>query len=526
MSYKEGRILTFDEKLDLLMNITKTSNSLLARNIALDASFVSRLRRGVRAPVESAGYIPAMARYFSRICSSDYQKAALFEAIKTNSSIKPHESDTMEHLILNWLKEKGPDNPNPIDSFLMEVGQFQFKRNAPAVEEAAALIDPGPIKDVEMFYGVEGKRRAALYFLTLVSQNKTPQTLLLYSNEDLSWLSDNPEYFARWSALMFQVLKNGNRIKIIHTINRNFDEMLTGIRGWVPIYMTGSIEPYYCPKTRDGIFRRTLFIAPQTAAVTSSSVRDDIKNTANLLFTRQEAIHALQSEYQDYLALCRPLMRIFNPFNPGNYLETLAEFEAEKGDTILKTNSLSNITMPAELVSYQLEHLPNSAAESLIAYQQEKTSRFLALLKDHCFTEIITLPALETILQGRVVMGFSDMPNGTPVYYTPQEYKEHLKNVIKLLKTHKNYHVHLTSDNHLDGSMVYVKEGVGVLVGKTTSPSVVFAINESNMTAAFWEYMNIHLQKIAGDKSDRHATIARLESTAAQLKEAAKYRSR
>ncbi len=509
--------MLFAEKLNLLMNITRTSNSLLARNIALDASFISRLRRGVRTPVESAGYIPAMARYFARICNSDYQKAALFEVIKNSSSIKPHESENMETLLLNWLLEKTPDHPGSIDDFLKEVARFQFKRPAPAAEEAAALSDPRPLKDVEIFYGVEGKRTAVLHFLSLVLQNKTPQTLLLYSNEDLRWLSEDHDYFARWTTLMFQILKNGNRVKMIHTINRDFDEMLTGIKGWVPIYMTGSIEPYYCPRTRDGIFRRTLFIAPQTAAVTSSSVRDGIENTANLLFTRQEAILALQTEYNDFLALCRPLMHIFNPFNQRDYLEILAEFEAEKSDTILKTNTLSNITMPTQLTLRLIEHLPNSTAESLLAYLQEKTSRLFALLENHCFTEILILPELETILQGRVVMEFSDIPGGIPASYTPQEFKEHLENVIRMLKTHKNYHVHLINDKQPDGSMVYVKEGVGVLVGKTTPPSVFFAINESNMTAAFWDYINIHPLANTENKSNRQPAISRLETVAAQL---------
>lgn len=504
--------MTFAEKLDLLMNITRTTNSLLAHNISLDASFISRLRRGVRTPAESAGYIPAMARYLARLCNTDYQIAALIEAIKKSSHVKPHESETMENLILQWLLEKMPDNPGSIDDFLKEVGRFQFKKPVPATVDVAALIEPSPLKDVEIFFSIEGKRTAVLQFLSLVIQNKTPQTLLLYSNEDLSWLSDDPEYFARWAAMMFQILKNGNRIKMIHTINRTFDEMLTGIRGWVPIYMTGSIEPYYCPKTRDNIFRRTLFIAPQTAAVMSSSVRDGIQNTANLLFTRQEAIQALQKEYMDYLALCRPLMRIFNPFNQGSYLETLVEFEFEKGDTILKTDSLSNITMPDQLPLRLMKRLQNKNNKALLAYQQETTSRFLALLANHSFTEILTLPEPDNILKGSVAVDFSDIFSEIPVYYSPQEYKEHLENVISLLKSHKNYHVHLTNDNHLAGSMVYVKEGVGVLIGKTSPPSVVFAINESNMTAAFWDYLNLILKKEKHNKRSRDKTVAELEA--------------
>ena len=39
--------MLFSEKLDFLMNMMGTTNSLLAKNISVDPSFISRLRHGV-----------------------------------------------------------------------------------------------------------------------------------------------------------------------------------------------------------------------------------------------------------------------------------------------------------------------------------------------------------------------------------------------------------------------------------------------------------------------------------------------
>jgi hypothetical protein len=508
--------LSFAEKLDLLMNITRTSNSMLARIIALDASFISRLRRGLRTPVENAGYLPLIARYFARNCTSDYQKAALAEAMKNPLILNADWSTDTEDLLLKWLQENAPVQPGSINNFLEELGRFQFKKPAPAEGEMMTLADNTKLGDIEIFYGIEGKRTAVLHFLSLILQKEDFQTLLLYSNEELSWLTDDPDFLARWAALMFRILGKGHRVKIIHTVNRNFNEMMAGIMNWMPLYMTGSIEPYYCSRTRDDIFRRTLFIAPRTAAITSSSVKNDITGIANLLFTRPEAIKALQTEFRDYLELCRPLMRIFNPFRPSDYLETLAEFEGEKGDTIIRTSVLSGITMPDQLSRQLMGRLPEPVASVLLTYQNEKSSRFFALLEKHHFTEIISLPELETILQGQVMVDFSDIPGGTPVYYTSDEYRQHLKYIIKLLQDCKNYHVYLTENKVSASSMIYVKEGVGILVGKTTLPSVIFALNESNITAAFWDYANIHLLK-GIHSQERRQTIARLENIAASF---------
>lgn len=506
--------MSFAEKLDLLMNITRTSNSMLARNIVLDASYISRLRRGKRTPVANAEYLPAMAKYFARNCTSDYQKAALAEVTNDYSGFRAGQSMDTKDLLLAWLLEDTTDQPGSINHFLQEMGRFQFKK--PNLVTDQMIPENNLLQDIEIFYGIEGKRTAVLHFLSLVLQKENSRTLLLYSNEELSWLADDRKFFAHWAQLMYQILKKGHRAKMIHTVNRNFDEMMAGIVGWIPLYMTGSIESYYCPKTRDDIFRRTLFIAPQTAAITSSSVRSDIENTANLLFTDPKAIEALEIEYQDYLELCRPLMRVFNPFRPDDYLETLAEFEGEKGDTIIKTSVLTNITMPDRLVTELARRRPDSIPRPLLAYLERKTSRFYALLEKHQFIEIISLPEPDDIRQGQIMIDFSDIPGGIPLYYKPDEFKEHLNNMIALLKRYANYYVYLTDGEQLGGSMVYVKEGVGVLVGKTTPPSVIFALNESNMSAAFWDYANIHLLKgIQGQ--NRQQTISRLEAFAAQL---------
>lgn len=44
--------------------------------------------------------------------------------------------------------------------------------------------------------------------------------------------------------------------------------------------------------------------------------------------------------------------------------------------------------------------------------------------------------------------------------------------------------------------MVYAKEDLGVIVAKTSTPPIILAINETNLTAAFWDY----LKDIFGEK--------------------------
>jgi hypothetical protein len=100
--------MTFSEKLDFLMNITKTTNSALALYTSLDASHISRLRRGARKPAKNENYLKTMATYFAKRCSEDYQRMALSDALKAVSNKNaPQTLLLFSDEDLGWMSEKG-----------------------------------------------------------------------------------------------------------------------------------------------------------------------------------------------------------------------------------------------------------------------------------------------------------------------------------------------------------------------------------------------------------------------------------
>lgn len=515
---KEVFSMNFAEKLDLLMNVTNTNNSQLARSIAIDASAISRLRRGIRTPAKGASYFRPMARYFAHNCRSEYQKFAIDEAIKLdNPSLAKDKNKGLESILYIWLSDTNKTTKDSLDDFMQDFINFKFRKmDSLETVNIEDTIDY-PLTEAGVFLGKTGKQKAVEHFLSLVLKSSLAETLLLYSDEDIEWLTE-PDFVLKWASLMMQVITKGNRIKIIHSITRNLDEMIKGIKEWLPLYMTGAIEPFYYPKTQDGIFKHTFFIAPETAAVISSSVRDNTKNTANFLHTDKKTVSALATEYLDFLSLCRPLMHIFTINNYQNgYLNLLEEFENEAGDVIIKVDSLSDITMPALVAENILTRIKHIDISSLTKYHLKRIANFKKSLANDNYTEIITLPPLKNIWAGNIPIELSDILHSSPIYYHSEEYLAHLKNIIELLNTYPNYNVVIAPENQNAGSLIYVKEDVGVLIGKNNPPAILFAINETNMTAAFWDYINILINRTTIKEPSRDQTIARLEKLANTL---------
>lgn len=489
--------MQFFEKLDFLLNITNTSNSALSQKIKLDPSHVSRLRRGQRNAIKDEAVITAMADYFARHCMSDYQRKALSDTL--NISMAIFNTNELSISIKKWLSNEKGDDIKAVGGFLDGLSNLNLNSKMPEkLTETIKKINEStiiPQDEVSVYYGIEGKRKASEYFLLeVIAQNK-PQTLLLYSDEATDWMTADREFAARWAKLMIGVLSKGNKIKIIHTVSRDLDEMLNAIRQWMPLYMTGLIEPYHYPKKRDGMFKQTMFISPGVIAVISSSVGQSINHAANLLIRKDDAISAYAEEFNLYLNQCKPLMRIFTAKTKELYLETLMEFEKENSDTMIKTESLSLLTMP-ENVSTAIMLRIGIESSNLGEYQRQRLKNFEKKLQTNTFCEIIPIFDLKTIKDNKIKVSFSDMMSGELVYYTKEEYIGHLEHLEYLMETFENFHIKLIEEVPESNYMVYAKEDLGAIIAKTSSPPVVLAVNETNLTAAFWDF----LRDIIGEK--------------------------
>lgn len=484
--------MRFSEKLSFLMDITKTTNSTLSRHVLLDASYISRLRRGKRLLPRNADSVKNMAAYFARHCKEGYRQKAVGDAL--GLSPLPQDTTVLTDAIARWLLAGQDGGAETVGQFLDGLSGMQ-NRNLPAanLQKNEAVFSR---EELAVYYGVEGKRQAVLYFLSEVIAQDKPQTLLLFSDEETSWMTADPAFTRQWAVLMAQVLSQGHRIKIIHTVSRNLDEMLDAIGQWMPLYMAGTIEPYFYPKKRDGLFKRTLFIAPGTAAVVSGSVGEHTGRAVNLLFRNPTAVAAYEEEYLQYLRLCRPLMRIFKAKDKADCLSTLAKFEKKRGNALVKTESLSLLTMPEALFSQMLARAGTPGLE-MLDFHRSRAENLRQLLRSHDFTEIVVLPEPKDVMAGKVKVALSDMLGGGAIHYTPGEYLLHLQNIMKLLDIYENYHVHLVRGPIEDLSPVYVKEELGAIVAKTSQPPVVLAMSEGNMIASFWDF----LKKIIGEKA-------------------------
>lgn len=471
----------FAEKFDALMNIAEVSNSLLGREINMNPSHIGRLRSGARPLPKKHEYLPAICRYLAGHISKEYQVNALQKLTGIGSAALAS-SESTALFLERWLSEQREDTSAATGRL---ISGFSRLTSRPVPSFAAPADTETQQKYASFLFGNAGKRKAVEQFFLMLLQEETPQTLLLFSDENMAWLYEDAAFAARWAELFTKVLLKGNRVKIIHNVSRDMNEMLEAVTKWVPIYMTGMIEPFCYPRLRDGLFQRTLFIAPNTAAVVSSSVQQDTDGMLNLFITDKPALDALTVEYQNLFALCRPLMHIYTP-RDGDTFRTLAE-------SLLRTDGNSYFcctvpplfTMPEQLV-YELSE--QSGNKTLISQWKQSLSLFREEIKKQHITLVLQNPEHALLMADALHLPITELFSAWGYTYTKEQYIAHIEQLRQMEKQYDNLKVCFVSEL-ADNTLLYVKEDTGVIMAKTNAPTTAFVINDRNMINAFWDYM-------------------------------------
>jgi len=116
-----------NKKLDFLMKVTNTTNSALAAATSLDASYISRLRRGVRSLPKNENYVHLMADYFAKYYVEDFQTKALQECIPHSYTISNDQRENGRS-IMRWLREDDDHPSKNVQGLLDILEDFQFKK--------------------------------------------------------------------------------------------------------------------------------------------------------------------------------------------------------------------------------------------------------------------------------------------------------------------------------------------------------------------------------------------------------------
>ncbi|MBQ9642957.1 MAG: hypothetical protein IJV26_02840 [Lachnospiraceae bacterium] len=484
------------ERLDSVMTLSELSNVRLSQLLHADASLISRYRSGMRSPQSN----PVIAEQLSHILLDRVLRTGKMQDLAGMMKIPAGEID--EETFSEWLfrPDELPERNMHIaedmlgffDSYTADSG-----RALPPWEAAAALVNPEAARPV--YIGTAGLREAVLRFLGDAVKERAPR-LLLYSDEDQSWMTGDPAFLMSWASLMSACVRNGTQIQIVHNIDRDLGEMNDAIRGWLPLYMSGMIESYSSTKPRDRRFSHTIFLSPGRACIEAFHTAGTESGGVYRYNTEPEILSICESEYQTLLKKSQPLMRAVSarPYEGSSDLAVIQ-------------NVLSAASMSEELV--RSFHEP-----ALTAYWQSAHDALQQRLKDVSVKvcECVPLVPPEKLLipEGQDTpkdysldsAAVEAIPGCPQLYYTPEQYALHIREIIRLSEACPNYRFYPLPETPFPNIRLSISKDCTQVI-HALRPELSFGFSHPLLCTAFEGFADSLMEKTRMDRNTLRRTL-------------------
>lgn len=499
----------FSEKLELLMRLTATRNNELSRALHIDEATVSRLRTGKREPPRDTSNLKPMCAFFAGQLKEEYQRQSIAELINPGEPW-PLETQQAAERVCEWIFDAQQR------SVLFPAERVGAAVPSQRVRRSPLVCTNATERDI-FYYGLEGKRAAVSAFFETVIASGKPHTILLFSDESSAWLTDDAQFTRRWEKHILSAVQAGNRLRVIHMINQPLDELAKVISMWMPLYATGKVEPYFYPRLRGGIARRTLFVAPGLAALSATSAGDKADLSLTQLIIEPEAVRTLGLEVGHYLRLCTSILRSCKGGTDGELQKRWLDMDEAKGAGVSAHKALSLATMPVSVARSIARRYNNAQLPQLV---DKCLKNFQANILHHSIAEVVILPHPDTTEGMRSRIALPCCPGLPSSFYTREEFASHLERVAQLMRQYDNYYVALgQSPSLLDEITIHYKERFGVMIILNSDPGSAFFFDEDALTAAFGEYLSRWIPyQSAFPRESRDATIAILLKTAQDMR--------
>lgn len=457
---RRGRGTIFSEKLDAAMALAGWSNAQLSRRLNVDASLISRFRSGERSPKAN----PELAGRLSHLL---YERVAVLGRQGALARLMGADERLADEAAFSrWLCDFEPFEADWAAAAGQLLAAFDGDLSRAGEEPAPPDVPVPPAEGAQpaVYIGTAGIRAAVLRFLTAALSCKA-KMLWLYSDQPMDWLVADSAFHAKWAALMRACVKGGMRIRMIHSIGRGLGEMQAAIRSWLPLYMSGMMEPYYSTHSGRGAFSHTLFLCPGVAAVTACHVAGCEATGLYHYHEAASSLAAAEAAYRGLLAQAKPLMRI------GGAAWSMPE----SGATVIQSGP-SLATMPEALAE-------SFESEALMAAWRMQQKHYAHWLQAGYICEYWPRPSDKAVAAGQMRVAVP----GESLCYTPLQYEAHLRHVKALSEAHANYYVYLLPDWPLRRVTLVIGSDT-TLVMRQSLPLVTFQLKHPAMCRAFQAY--------------------------------------
>lgn len=463
----------------------------LSRFSFYDASLLSKIRTGNKTPSKPKTFIENVCSFVVNKYKSENDKKSVAILIGSNSKDLKDNSNYYNRLF-KWLSTNLVQTNNYIDDFLNNLDKFDLNEYIKAIHFDEMKVPTIPFYKAisKTYYGIEEMKKGELDFFKATVLSKNNEPVFMCSDMPMEDMAQDVEFSKKWMYAIAIMLKKGLHLNIIHNVDRPFNEMMLGLESWLPIYMTGQVSPYFLKGLKNNIYCHFNYVSG-VAALYGECINGYHDKGKYSLTTNKNDISYYKTKAQCLLSKSTSLMDIYkeeskNAFNA--FLSSSVKIKASRRRILF---SLPIHTISNNLLFKILKH-NNVSAKSIKVIQESvefQKEIFKNTIEQSIIEDEISILSKEEFEEAKPFLFLADIFYDKKLYYTYEEYLEHLDLTKKYERENKNYKLSVNNNNTFKNIQILVCEENWVMISKANSPSIHFVIHHPKLRNAIENFI-------------------------------------
>lgn len=470
----------FINNLNIIIEKLNINSSELSKYIGFDSSYISKIKNGTRKPHNIDKFIMSICKYITHKCNTESDIKILTNILKCKKEDLENTTIIYDFLTTNNKKYETYN----ISTFLSKLDYFDLNEYIKIIKFDKIKVPTVPIQlpKTKIYYGLDEFKNSQIDLLKQIVLSKSKEDVFFYSNMPMYEASKDLEFTKKFMIGLALILKKGLKLNIIHNLNRPFNEILVGLEGWIPLYMTGQINPYYISDNYNYIYN-TLECSSGNASLTGMCI-NNLNNCRMYLSNKKEDIDFSNKNAKNLLKISKPLLKIYTEKNKEEFKNNIEKLINVKGKRRNIYSKLPIYTISTELLNKILisNNIDKQTINTINKYIKEYKENINKILNNNLIYDEIQILSENEFNKKNYTLSLSDLFLDKEIYYTYEQYLEHI-NCIKKFKN-KNYKYIINNNIIFQNINIHIIENKQVIISKENLPSIQFIITNNKLVNA------------------------------------------
>lgn len=475
----------FQINFDTLLTSLSINVADLSHFLNFDSSYISRIRNGQRRPSNPQDFAQNVSKYIAGHCSES-DKMTIAKLVHCTTDEINNDSLCRDKII-HWLLNEQIEKKDVVLPFLSKLDEFDLNEFIRSIHfnELKVPSVPFQLPTSKNYYGIDEMCEGTLDFFKTTVLSKSKEDLIANDDTPMADKANGTDFMKKYIFAVALTLKKGLHIHFIHNINRPFEEMMMGLEGWIPMYMTGQISPYYLKDVHNKLFGHFLY-SSGAAALSGECIMDYHQNGKMYLTKNKTEMSYYRQRALDILSKASPLMDIYRIESKDAFYSFVERDIVTPGNRRSILSALPIHTLSEELLLQILNHnhIEEADKKRILDFAKKQRQLYENILSNRQIIDEIPVISEMEFLEQPMLLPLSEIFYEKDIVYTYAEYLEHMEQTITYSQNNSNYTVKQNSRYPFRNIQIRILEGKWVVISKNKTPAIHFVIHNPQLRNA------------------------------------------